>query len=532
MNETRLISQDVYELEDSSTGNNEPAAQDSRKFSRKKRRQLKSGVLITDISSGSFRYISVVKKKEKITVKDYGDLSREELGISSDDSLDLYRAGLASIEGKSRIKIRDILVVSSQLDFFIRKLELPLLKKGEVERAAKWEIDKQIPLSVDDSYLKIRKDEVRDGTCSLTVGAVPRAQINRWQFLDKKLIGVVPTPVTLIPIGPPAISKDLSYCYVFHDESLLYIGFYNSRGLQYQHPIVAESTETILGTDDSLINSSRIVDELANSVEVFYSRFPDKRVAGIVLFMSYKEISRLAPLISEQIVIDVIPADFPENVEIEKFDDTEILNSKYIPLLGAVRVGNDDFIFLPKTLEDNIKKRIVRKTIYYGLTAGLITLLMLFIFLIAGATIKKSKLRNIAEQKSQIENSIAYKKSREYLMKTNLMSALKNRFDKADNRSSELYSALGNLTPEKIYLNDFSLKSNTEPVQIEVSGYFDGEISRSDITILSFMDNLRNYGLDQIKLDRLSHKLSGNRKTESFRVTGRYMRNDRNQFLH
>jgi hypothetical protein len=106
------------------------------------------------------------------------------------------------------------------------------------------------------------------------------------------------------------------------------------------------------------------------------------------------------------------------------------------------------------------------------------------------------------------------------------MSALRNRFHEVDNRSSELYSALANLTPDNIYLNDFYLKSKTEPILMEVSGYFDGEISRSDITILNFMDNLKNLGLDQIKMERLSQKLSGNRKTESFRITGRYITND------
>jgi len=524
-NETRLISRED-ELKNSSMVGNESETQNNITFSGKRSRQLKSGILVTDITSGSFRYVYLIKKKDKITVKDYGDLGREDLGISSDDPFDLYRAGMVSIEGKSRVKIKDILVVSSRLDFFIRKLELPLTKKSDAERATRWEIEKKIPINVDDSYLKIRRDEAGDKISGLTVGAVPRGQINQWQFLDKKLMGVIPTPVTLIPIGPAAISKDLSYCYVFHDDSLLFVGFYNSDGLQYQHPIVAESSEAIFGTDNLLINPSRIVDELANSVEVFYNRFPDKRVAGIVLYMSPEEISHIAPLINENIVIDVIPVDFPENVELDEFLGTERLNCKYFPLLGAARVKNDDFIFLPKTLEDNIKNRIIRKTIYYGLTVGLITLLTLFLFLFAGVNINKSKLKNIIAQKNQIENSIAYKKSRDYLIRTNLMSALKDRFDKVNNQSSELYSALGNLTPENIYLNDFSLKSNTEPILVEVSGYFDGEISRSDITILNFMDNLRNLGLDQIKLERLNQKLSGNRKTESFRITGRYITND------
>lgn len=526
MSEIQTISQGEEKVADPSSNINPDIRPNKMAISRKLRRRLESGILVTDISSGSFKHIFLVKKKDKITVKNYGNISREDLGIVSEDPLDLYRAGMAAVEGKSNFRVRDILVVSSNLDFFIRKLELPLSKKSEIERAARWEIDKKIPIGADDSYLKIRKDESKGEACKLTVGAVPRKQINYWQFLDQRLIGVVPMPVALIRLGPPALSKDLSYCYIFYCESHLNIGYYSTNGLQYQHPVVDETAETPFEQGDTGLKRSRIVDELANSMEIFYSRFPEKRVAGIVLFMSSGEIAQLAPLINESIVIDVIPADFTENVEIDPSCEENQLDPEYFPLLGAARVENDDFIFLPKTLEDNIKNRLIRKTIYYSLTAGLVTILMLFVFLFAGVKISKSRLNNIVAQKSQIENSVAYKKSREYLVRTNLMSALKKRFDDADNQSSNFYKTLENLTPEKIYLNDLTLKSENGQLQVRIAGYFEGEISGSDTRILDFMDNLKFYGVDQINLKRLGKKLSGRGKTESFEITGRYIIND------
>ncbi len=526
MDEIQIISQSDEENIEPSPNINSNVFPNKIAISRKLKRRLESGILVTDISSGSFKHIFLVKRKDKITVKHYGNISREDLGIVSEDPFDLYRAGMALFEGKSNIRVRDILVVSSNLDFFIRRLELPLSKKSEIERAARWEIDKKIPIGADDSYIKIRRDELKNGTCKLTVGAVPRRQINYWQFLDQRLIGVIPTPVALIPLGPPALSQDLSYCYIFYCKSLLNIGYYSSNGLQYQHPVVDETAETLFEKSDSNLKRSRIVDELANSMEIFYSRFPDKRVAGIILFMSSGQIAQLAPLISENIVIDVIPADFPENVEVDPSCEETQLDPEYFPLLGAARVESNDFIFLPKTLEDNIKNRAIRKTIYYGLTTGLVTILMLFLFLFAGVNISKSRLKNIVAQKGQIENSIAYKKSRDYLTRTNLMSALKKRFDTAENQSSGFYRALESLTPEKIYLNNLILKHEAGQFRVEISGYFEGDITRSDTRILDFMENLKFYGVDQIELRRLGKKLTGNGKTESFEITGRYVIDD------
>jgi hypothetical protein len=213
-------------------------------------------------------------------------------------------------------------------------------------------------------------------------------------------------------------------------------------------------------------------------------------------------------------------------VEFDTSCENDKLDPGYFPLLGAARVESNDFIFLPKSLEDNIKDRRIKKTVYYGFTAGLLTLFILFIFLFAGINLSKSRLNNILTQKNQIQNSIAYKKSRDLLLRTNLMSSLNKRFVEINNQSSGFYLALANLTPENIYLNDLILESETGQVVIRITGYFDGELSRSDTRILDFMENLKYHGVDQIKLKRLGRKLSGNRKTESFEISGRYIIDD------
>jgi hypothetical protein len=522
MDEIEIVSRNDEESPESSKDVNDIPARHRISISRKLRQSLTSGMVVTDISSGSFRYVYLIKKGGKITVMDFGDFTREDLGLESDDPQDIYRAGLVRVEGNAGVNAGDILVVTSQLDFFIRKLDLPLSKRSEIERAAKWEFGKRIPLEIEDSYLKLRRHRKHDGICSLTAGAVPKNQVDYWHFLEERLIGVVPTTVALVPAGPPAISRDLTYCYIFYDEMRLCIGFYSQGGLLYHHPIIEESSIAVFETGDPFFDRSKIVDELASSMEVFYSRFPDHRVAGIVLFASPEEVSRLAPLINEEIVIDVLPADITEYVKIDESCADRDLGPEYFPLLGAARVVKDDFIFLPKTLEDNIKIRLIRKAIYYGLSAGLLTLLLLIIFLMAGINLNKSRLKNLVDQKTHIETSTAFQKSREYAGRTSSMTALNNMFEINDENISQLYESFATLTPNNIYLNNLGLVRQGSILKIEISGYFEGKVSEADVAILAFMDNLKNSGISDIRLRRLGQKLSGNIKNESFAIDGRY----------
>lgn len=526
MTESRVteISEEKHLENDASR--EEPAARHGRVSSVRKKHQFRSGVLVTDISSGTFKYVLLTRKKGTTVVHNYGNLDKKRLGIVSDDPLDLYRAGLVWVDANSVISTRDILVVSSQLDFFIRELELPLSGKADLERAVGWNIDKQIPIQAEDSYIKVRKGESRNGLTDLTVGVVPRGQVNSWQFLDKKLVGVIPTPVSLVPMGPPALSRELSYCYVFRDNSYLCIGFYNSKGLQFQQQVAAGSLESDLEDGEYYFDPDKIVVELANSVEVFYSHFPDERVAGIVLFMSPEEISRIAPVINENIVIDIFPAEKPENLRMADSCDPENIDYSYYPLLGAARIANDDFIFLPKTLEDNIVVRKIRKLTYYGLTAGIATITLLFMFMVAGANIKKARLNNITAQIENIEDSHAYTISREYLHRTNLLTSLEDRLSRTGSLSSDIFTALEYIAPPKIFLNNVILKSGSPTSDIEISGYYEGDLSESDITILAFMDNLKLSGFREIRLERQGQKLSSNRKIENFEITGKLARNE------
>lgn len=484
------------------------------------RRGREKNVLVTDVSSGKFRYVYGARHKGILKVIDFGEVAAGQLGVDSLDPVDLHRAGVAWIEENANYKFRDILVVSAQLDFFIRKIELPLGRKSEVERAAKWEIEKQIPIRSSDSYLKIRIDDVQKGFSRITVGAAPSVQVNNWQFLGKKLIGVAPTAAALTAVGPKALSKDISYCYIYREESTLCIGFYNSDGLQYSHPIISSPSDSENGLFDASMDPTRIIDEFSSSMEVFYSRFPGMRVAGIVLFISSEEISQIAPILEENIVIDVIPVDFPENVDIENCSVEQKPDIKFLPLLGAALLNADEFLFLPKSLEDNIKNRIARKVLAYGFIAGLALIALLSLYWMAEGGIMSSQLKGLKAQKDNIANSSAYRKSSEYMARSGVLNSVKDRLTRTDHVFSRIHIAMGDLAPEHIFINSLILNRDKDPGRMEISGYFDGDLSKGDVAILNFMDNLKGYGFMNLKLRRLGSKLSGGKKTENFSITG------------
>lgn len=526
MDEIRIIPDRANTTDEQSRSTNGRPTEPVGIHAPQKRSGSKRTVLVIDVSSGKFRYVYAARHKRKLKIIDFGEISGEELGVDPPDSFDLYRAGVAWIGGNADFNLQDILVVSSRLDFFIRRIELPLGRKREAERASKWEIEKQIPIKSSESYLKLRWDDMRKDSCRVTVGAAPKNEINGWQFLGKKLIGVVPTAVALTAAGPKAISKDIAYCYVYREDSTLCIGFYNSDGLQYSHPIITGPTESGYDLLNPSIDSTRIVDEFSSSMEVFYSRFPGMRVSGIILFVPPEEISQIAPVMEENIVLDVIPIDFPENVDMDDCPGGKKLDIKYFPLVGAARLKSDDFLFLPKSLQDNIKTRIARKILAYGFTAGLALLMLLSAYWIADGEIMSSQLKGLIAQKENITNSPAYRKSREYMTRIGMLRSLKDRFTKADHIFSQTHIALGNLAPEHIYINSLILNHAKEPRQVEISGYFDGDLSRADVAILNFMDNLKMYGLETLKLKRLGSKLSGPQKFESFTITGELARHE------
>jgi hypothetical protein len=487
-----------------------------------KRMVSKKSTLATIATSDTFRYALFIWRGNWLDIESFGELSRYDLLLESNDLLDLHRAGLNWIEENTELEYRDVLVVSSDLDFFVRRLKLPPLKKSEITRVASWEVSKQIPISIKDSYLFIKGSKKRTGRSVVTVGAVPRTQIDRWQYIGEHLAGIIPMAVSLVPLGPGAVSTEAAYCYVCQTNSEINIGFYNSEGLQYSHTAQATSARYEPVLSQSRFGPAKVVEALTNSIEVLYSHFPGMKVEGIVLLVPPEEVPELSRAIAEQVEIKIISVDPYAGMSRDSRELWESAGQKYLPLLGAVLVGERDFKFLPRSIKDRIKKKKINKLIRYLLFFGIFVELVAASLWINDVSGTKSELARLRTLKEKTESSDAYLQSVEYQSRAQFLEALGDQFASRNNDYSMLLKVFSSITPNGIYLENVSAVRKEGRLQLNIGGYYDGDFSEADVAMMKFMEGLKSRGVEHLKLQRLGQKLSGERKTESFILEGRW----------
>lgn len=487
-----------------------------------KRMISKKNTLATMVVSDVFRYALFGWKGNSLDIESFGELSRYDLLLESNDPLDLHRAGLNWIEKNTELEYQEVLVVSSDLDFFVRRLKLPRLKKSEIMGVASWEVSKQIPISIEDSYLFIKGGKKETGRSVVTVGAVPRAQIDGWQYIGEHLSGIIPMAVSLVPLGPGAVSTDMAYCYVYQTDSEVNIGFYNSEGLQYSHTAQAISARHEPVLSQSRSGPARTVEALTNSIEVLYSHFPGMKIEGIVLLVPPEELPELSQAIVEQLELRIIPVDPYAGMSRDSRELWESAGQKYLPLLGAALVGERDFRFFPQSIKERIKKKKINKLIRYLLFFGIFIELVAASLWINDVSGTRSELAHLRALKEKTESSDAYLQSVEYQSRAQFLEALGDQFASRNNDYSTLLKIFSGITPNGIYLENVSAVRKEGRLQLNIGGYYDGDLSEADVAMLNFMEGLKSRGVEGLKLQRLGKKLSGKRKTESFVLEGRW----------
>lgn len=508
------------------------ASGETESFSSRKARSS-DRTLVTDVSLGVFRYALVNRKRKKLDLESFGELPKESFRLDSAEHIDsrfdtqnllrdIHRAGLSWLEKNCSLSYCKILVVSSDIDFFVRRLELPPLKRGELLDVAAWEVNKRIPISVGESYLVVRRDKDQSDFSTVTVGAAPRWQIDRWEYLGEHLAGVIPTAVSLVPLGPKSVSTEAVYCYVYKTNSEINIGFYNSEGLQYSCTAPAISTRYEVGMPESGAGSARIVEELTNSIEVLYSHFPGMKVEGIVLLMPPEELPELSRAIIEQVEIGIISVDPYAGMSRDSQELWKEAGPEYLPLLGAVLTGKEDFRFFPQSIKESIKKKRINKLIRYALFFGIFIEIIAASLWIKDAAWTKSELAHLQALKTEIESSDAYLQSVEYQSRARFLTALADQFASRSDEYSRLLKIFSNITPNGIYLENVSAVKREGKLHLNIAGYYDGDLSKTDVAMMNFMEGLKSGGVGQLKLQRLGPKLSGDRKTESFVLEGRW----------
>jgi hypothetical protein len=477
--------------------------------------------LVTQIAGQIFRYAFVNRKGSLIEVGSFGEICLKDVGLDSSDPVELHLAGMSWLAENSNLSYEKMILVDGRLDFFVRRLELPALKKHEVLDAVKWEVEKQIPIPVRDSYLSLKQNKTPGGFINIIAAAVPRREIDCWHHLGTLLTGVAPVPVCLAGLGPRSRSREEAYCYVYEADSVIEIGFYNSSGLQYVHSAAAGGTGDHQVSSETGLSRERILEELINSIEVFFGRFPDMTVKGVVLLTGSGNGSALEDMISRRIDIQITTFD-PDSILHTESRELSMTDARFLPLLGAALLERDSFTYIPETLERRIQHSKIRKYRNYLLAAGIAFNTVLGSVWIARSHQASTALDRVEQMRTTMESSDAYAKCLEYKSGIAFLSSLSSELENRSDYHSRFLKILSNITPSSIYLENATLSSKGGQLRFKVGGYFDGDLSKSEAALIRFMMGFESYGMTEMKLQRLGRKISGKRRTENFVLDGRW----------
>lgn len=478
-----------------------------------------SHTLVVSTGERLIQYLIIKQAKFASEIIAFGSINPQDILIETSDPFQLQKGGIEWLLSNSGVEIDNIRIVSTNLDFYVRKLEVPKLKRKELLNAVAWEVDKLVPIPVESSYLKIKTDDSGDKQVTVTIGAVPRPQIDQWIEFGHKLKKVVPTSVALSAAGPRAKDSKAAYCYIYYTNTYLNIGFYNSDGLQYSHPVQFQSNR-LFDTGETGITEKRVVEDLIGSVEVFYSYFPDITIQGLIIMADPEKTRTLKETILERMEFEVIPVEFCRGISFPANSGCKELPVEYVPLLGALRASKDDFVFLPHSIEELLKHRKIKRYAHYATLTSLL----------AGVIIAGSwylEIRGISSElagkqavESRLLTSEAYKTISAYRENTEFMKSLDQQFKANDTRYSRLLKTLSTVTPSGIYLEGITTSNKDADLRLSITGYYDGVLDEADIALMSFMESLKARHVENLRLQRLGKKLSGGRKIESFQLDG------------
>ena len=475
--------------------------------------------LATQIAGQLFRYAFLNRKGNLIEVGSFGEISLKDLDVNSNDPVECHMAGMRWLRQNSDLSYERTVLVNGGLDFFIRKLELPGLKKHEVRVAAAWEVEKQIPIPVKESYLLLKQSRLPEGFIDVIAAAVPRRQIDCWNHLGMRLAGIAPVPVCLAVLGPRSESREQAYCYVYEEDSVIDIGFYNSNGLQYMHSTGAGETGNQQPLSESVISRERVLEELINCIETFFGRFPGMAIRGILLLTSPENGAALAGMISRRIDIPATTID-PGSILDRDSRELSLTDPRYLPLLGAALLERDSFVYIPEALRRESRYGLTRKYRNYLLAAGIAFNALAGSIWVGRSYQAARELGQVEETKRTMESSDAYKKCLEFQSHVKLLNVLSSQLKDRDDHHSRFLRVLSNITPPGIYLDNATLSGGDGPVRFKVGGYFDGEMPKSEVAMIRLMVGFESHGMTQLKLQRLGRKISGKRKIESFVLNG------------
>jgi len=105
-----------------------------------------------------------------------------------DELIDLIKKTVAQAKGE-KIKTKFCVVSLPETESFIRVVQLPKIKEDEIAEAIKWELEANIPVSIEDVYFDWQKVEVDFSSpdhMDILIGALPKTLVDPYLNVIKK----------------------------------------------------------------------------------------------------------------------------------------------------------------------------------------------------------------------------------------------------------------------------------------------------------------------------------------------------------
>jgi len=480
-------------------------------------------VLVLDLTGSHLKYSLFVKRGPSTRWLEAGEI--QGLSLRDQDHQKSINAGLEIIGSRLNLKSAKILLITEGTGFFLRRLKIPELKGNALAEAVRWTCAKQIPYPIEDACLNILNIEKISGLLQVQVAVVKKESLDKFSFLGRKLLGVVPSPLAL---GGNYLkqshAQDTIDILIHWGDFEGVIDFVHGGCFEFSNNFKLEKNISESQSILSVANTEKIETNLKNSLDFYYSVYPGQQINRIVLpgdspRETIERINRITQIDTQS---ESPFGQLVENQEIlNRFQD--INSGKYMLCAGAVKLDTK-YQYLPSSLAKLSKYQKLKAAARIAaivLAASLILLGWLFF------TEREGHLREIEAMSnniSRIESSAAYTEALRLEDSVNKAILSLSRFKPSSVWVSSLLRAVSISIPSGVYFNQMHLSENgVNPGNIEISieGYYFGELDKADVRLAELVENLNRYcGFTEDKIERLGERFEGSNKYINFSMTG------------
>lgn len=164
-----------------------------------------------DIGYTSVRAVELQKKGKLVHLTSYGETPLKE-GVFSRDNINVDELSFAIKKVLSggnigEIKSRQVICALPEEDIFIKNLQLPTMEDDELTEVIKFELEKIVPIPINDLYLDYRRVKMADnnGKDNIIVAAARKKIIHMYMDALKK----ADLEVIALDIEPAAVARAL-----------------------------------------------------------------------------------------------------------------------------------------------------------------------------------------------------------------------------------------------------------------------------------------------------------------------------------